>query len=204
MDDLKQYFPDLSSVQIDQLDQLPSIYEEWNAMINVISRKDMIHFKERHLLHSLGIQKYSKFEKGSYILDIGTGGGFPGVPLAIVNPECQFVLLDSIGKKLKVIEEVKSKLNLKNISTIHSRVEEHTGAYNYIVSRAVTNLPKFIQLTKHLIPKESKDFRGIYYLKGGEFNDELNTIQMKHKVYDLQSCFEGAFFETKKVIELTH
>ena len=204
MDDLKQYFPDLSSVQIDQLDQLPIIYEEWNAMINVISRKDMIHFKERHLLHSLGIQKYSKFEKGSYILDIGTGGGFPGVPLAIVNPECQFVLLDSIGKKLKVIEDVKLKLNLRNISTIHSRVEEHNGEYNYIISRAVTNLPKFIKLTRHLISRESKDFRGIYYLKGGEFNEELDTIQMKHKIHHLQRCFKGAFFETKKVVELTY
>ena len=204
MDEIRNYFPEFSSKQYEQLDQLTEIYEEWNAKINVISRKDMIHFRERHVLHSLGIQKFAGFEKGSNILDIGTGGGFPGVPLAIANPECNFTLLDSIGKKLKVIEEVKHQLNLKNITTIHSRVEDHDGHYNYIVSRAVTNMPSFMKLTRHLSTKENKTFKGLFYLKGGDFNDELRKVKMKFKIYDLNKSFEAAFFETKKVIELRY
>ena len=204
MDEIRRYFPEFSSKQYEQLDQLTDIYEEWNAKINVISRKDMIHFRERHVLHSLGIQKFSNFEKGSGILDIGTGGGFPGVPLAIANPECNFTLLDSIGKKLKVIEEVKHQLNLKNIATIHSRVEDHDGPYNYMISRAVTNMPSFLKLTLHLSKKENKNFKGLFYLKGGDFNDELNKVNMKFKIYDLNESFDSSFFETKKVIELSY
>lgn len=204
MDEIRRYFPEFSSKQYEQLDQLTDIYEEWNAKINVISRKDMIHFRERHVLHSLGIQKFSNFEKGSRILDIGTGGGFPGVPLAIANPECNFTLLDSIGKKLKVIEEVKHQLNLKNIATIHSRVEDHDGPYNYMISRAVTNMPSFLKLTRHLSKKENKNFKGLFYLKGGDFNDELNKVNMKFKIYDLNESFDSSFFETKKVIELSY
>ena len=204
MDEIRRYFPEFSSKQYEQLDQLTEIYEEWNAKINVISRKDMMHFRERHVLHSLGIQKFAGFEKGSNILDIGTGGGFPGVPLAIANPECNFTLLDSIGKKLKVIEEVKHQLNLKNIATVHSRVEDHDGQYHYIVSRAVTNMPSFMKLTRHLSNKENKTFKGLFYLKGGDFNDELRKFKMKFKIYDLNKSFETAFFETKKVIELRY
>ena len=204
MDEIRRYFPEFSSKQYEQLDQLTDIYEEWNAKINVISRKDMIHFRERHVLHSLGIQKFSNFEKGSGILDIGTGGGFPGVPLAIANPECNFTLLDSICKKLKVIEEVKHQLNLKNIATIHSRVEDHDGPYNYMISRAVTNMPSFLKLTRHLSKKENKNFKGLFYLKGGDFNDELNKVNMKFKIYDLNESFDSSFFETKKVIELSY
>ena len=204
MDEIRRYFPEFSSKQYEQLDQLIEIYEEWNAKINVISRKDMMHFRERHVLHSLGIQKFAGFEKGSNILDIGTGGGFPGVPLAIANPECNFTLLDSIGKKLKVIEEVKHQLNLKNIATVHSRVEDHDGQYHYIVSRAVTNMPSFMKLTRHLSNKENKTFKGLFYLKGGDFNDELRKFKMKFKIYDLNKSFETAFFETKKVIELRY
>ena len=204
MDEIRRYFPEFSSKQYEQFDQLTDIYEEWNAKINVISRKDMIHFRERHVLHSLGIQKFSNFEKGSSILDIGTGGGFPGVPMAIANPECNFTLLDSIGKKLKVIEEVKHQLNLKNIATIHSRVEDHDGPYNYMISRAVTNMPSFLKLTRHLSKKENKNFKGLFYLKGGDFNDELNKVNMKFKIYDLNESFDSSFFETKKVIELSY
>lgn len=204
MDEIRRYFPEFSSKQYEQLDQLTDIYEEWNAKINVISRKDMIHFRERHVLHSLGIHNFSNFEKGSSILDIGTGGGFPGVPLAIANPECNFTLLDSIGKKLKVIEEVKHQLNLKNIATIHSRVEDHDGPYNYMISRAVTNMPNFLKLTRHLSKKENKNFKGLFYLKGGDFNDELNKVNMKFKIYDLNESFDSSFFETKKVIELSY
>ena len=204
MDEIRRYFPEFSSKQYEQLDQLTDIYEEWNAKINVISRKDMIHFRERHVLHSLGIQKFSNFEKGSGILDIGTGGGFPGVPLAIANPECNFTLLDSIGKKLKVIEEVKHQLNLKNIATIHSRVVDHDGPYNYMICRAVTNMPSFLKLTRHLSKKENKNFKGLFYLKGGDFNDELNKVNMKFKIYDLNESFDSSFFETKKVIELSY
>ena len=204
MDEIRRYFPEFSSKQYEQLDQLTEIYEEWNAKINVISRKDMMHFRERHVLHSLGIQKFAGFEKGSNILDIGTGGGFPGVPLAIANPECNFTLLDSIGKKLKVIEEVKHQLNLKNIATVHSRVEDHDGQYHYIVSRAVTNMPSFMKLTRHLSNKENKTFKGLFYLKGGDFNDELRKFKMKFKIYDLNKSFETTFFETKKVIELRY
>ena len=204
MDEIRRYFPEFSSKQYEQLDQLTEIYEEWNAKINVISRKDMMHFRERHVLHSLGIQKFAGFEKGSNILDIGTGGGFPGVPLAIANPECNFTLLDSIGKKLKVIEEVKHQLNLKNIATVHSRVEDHDGQYHYIVSRAVTNMPSFMKLTRHLSMKENKTLKGLFYLKGGDFNDELRKFKMKFKIYDLNKSFETTFFETKKVIELRY
>lgn len=186
------------------LDQLTPLYADWNSKINVISRKDMEHFRERHVLHSLAIFKTIRFPEGSRILDIGTGGGFPGVPLAIANPTCSFVLLDSVGKKLKVIDGVAESLGLSNIETIHDRVENHRGSYNYIVSRAVTNLPNFMRLIHHLIAKKNQKFSSIYYLKGGDFNDELSTVELKSRTYELSEIFKESFFETKKILRLRH
>ena len=204
MDAVRHYFPELSTIQHEMLDQLTPLYTDWNSKINVISRKDMEHFRERHVLHSLAIFKTIRFPEGSRILDIGTGGGFPGVPLAIANPTCSFVLLDSVGKKLKVIDGVAESLGLSNIETIHDRVENHRGSYNYIVSRAVTNLPNFMRLIHHLIAKKNQKFSSIYYLKGGDFNDELSTVELKSRTYELSEIFKESFFETKKILRLRH
>ena len=204
MDLIRHYFPEFTSLQHAQLDQLTPLYNKWNSKINVISRKDMENFRERHVLHSLALTKYISFPKESHILDIGTGGGFPGVPLAIANPNCSFVLLDSVGKKLKVINEIANILELKNIKTIHSRVEDHIGRYNYLVSRAVTNMPNFMKLTNHLTARGNKDFKEVIYLKGGDFNDELHKIKLKCKIHELDKLFRESFFETKKVIQLSY
>ena len=204
MDTVRHYFSELSAIQHEMLDKLTPLYADWNSKINVISRKDMEHFRDRHVLHSLAIFKIIQFPEGSRILDIGTGGGFPGVPLAIANPTCSFVLLDSVGKKLKVIDGVAESLGIKNIETVHERVEEHHGSYNYLISRAVTNLPNFMKLTKHLNAKTNQEFRSIYYLKGGDFNNELKSIRMKSKIYELSKVFNEAYFETKKVVKLSY
>jgi len=204
MDAIRHYFPELSTIQHEMLDQLTPLYADWNSKINVISRKDMAYFRERHVLHSLAIFKTIRFPEGSRILDIGTGGGFPGVPLAIANPTCSFVLLDSVGKKLKVIDGICEKLSLSNIETIHDRVENHHETYNYLISRAVTNLPNFMRLTRHLITKNNQRFSSIYYLKGGDFNDELSTVKLKAKTYELSEIFKESFFETKKIVRLSH
>ena len=204
MEIILKYFPNINLVQKKQFDSLFSIYLDWNSKINVISRKDMEHFRERHVLHSLAIFKTIRFPEGSRILDIGTGGGFPGVPLAIANPTCSFVLLDSVGKKLKVIDGVAESLGLSNIETIHDRVENHRGSYNYIVSRAVTNLPNFMRLIHHLIAKKNQKFSSIYYLKGGDFNNELSTVELKSRTYELSEIFKESFFETKKILRLRH
>ena len=204
MDAVRRYFPELSAIQHKMLDELAHLYTNWNSKINVISRKDMEYFRERHVLHSLAIFKIIQFPEGSTILDIGTGGGFPGIPLAIANPTCSFVLLDSIGKKLKVIEGVSKSLGLSNVKTIHKRVEQHHGTYNYLISRAVTNLPNFMSLIQHLSGKQNKDFSSLYYLKGGDFDEELNRIKLSHEIFELKKIFEEEFFETKKVIKLSH
>ena len=204
MDSVRNYFPEFSAIQHEMLDRLTPLYEDWNSKINVISRKDMAYFRERHVLHSLAIYKTIQFPEGSRILDIGTGGGFPGVPLAIANPACSFVLLDSVGKKLKVINGVAESLGLSNIETIHERVEKHYGSYNYLISRAVTNLTNFMRLTRHLSTNKNQNFSSIYYLKGGEFNDELSTVQMNSEVHELNKIYEEDFFETKKIVRLSH
>ncbi|MEJ6685785.1 MAG: 16S rRNA (guanine(527)-N(7))-methyltransferase RsmG [Crocinitomicaceae bacterium] len=204
MDLIRYYFPDFTSLQHEQLDQLTALYNEWNSKINVISRKDMENFRERHVLHSLALAKCISFPKGSHLLDIGTGGGFPGVPLAIAYPNCSFVLLDSIGKKLKVINEIAGVLGLKNIQTVHSRVEDHKGDYNYLISRAVTNMPNFMKLINHLTRFGNKNFKEILYLKGGDFDDELHKIKLNCKVHELDKIFSEPFFETKKVIQLRY
>lgn len=198
------YFPELNNVQLAQLKQLKSLYEEWNAQINVISRKDIDNFYERHVLHSLGIAKVISFKPGTKILDVGTGGGFPGIPLAILFPQCKFHLIDSIGKKIKVVKEVSQALGLKNVEATHTRAEQVSGHYDFVVSRAVTRLDPFIGWIKSKFNKKSVNDlpNGILYLKGGDLTEELNEIRKKYYSYSLPSYFKEDFFETKKVIQV--
>ena len=203
MELLLKYFPTLTPTQVAQYTQAVSLYEEWNARINVISRKDMEHFVLHHLLHSLGIAKIHPFSVGLKVLDVGTGGGFPGIPLAILYPEVSFHLVDSIGKKIKVVQEVATALSLTNVTFQQARVETLEGQYDYIVSRAVTQMADFYKLTKHLLkPVTHKgDKRGILYLKGGDLTEELAAFPSA-TVYNLSEVFEEDFFETKKVVYL--
>ncbi len=201
-----KYFPDISEIQKDQFSKLLSIYTEWNNQINVISRKDTDNFYERHVLHSLGIAKIQKFEDNSDILDIGTGGGFPGIPLAILYPNCNFLLVDSIGKKIKVVQEVAKTLNLTNVTAIHERAEHINQQFDFIVSRAVTAMPAFLKWTKDKFKKKSvHDLKnGILYLKGGDLTEEMKAVKKFYKTYDLKSIFEEVFFDTKKVVYVRH
>ena len=203
MELILKYFPDLTEQQIEQFEALLPLYKEWNAKINVISRKDIDELYLRHVLHSLAIAKVMPFANGSSILDVGTGGGFPGVPLAILFPECQFHLVDSINKKLKVINGVAEALSLENIRTTHSRVEAIDEQYDFIVSRAVTSMPEFTKWVKGKIRKEQiNDFKnGILYLKGGDLSEELKQYTTV-KLFPLTDYFDEDFFETKKVVYL--
>ncbi|MDB3904965.1 16S rRNA (guanine(527)-N(7))-methyltransferase RsmG [Crocinitomicaceae bacterium] len=203
MDLIQKYFPEISKEKYDKLKELKYHYEEWNQKINVISRKDIENFYERHVLHSLAITKVIQFNDHSQIIDVGTGGGFPGVPLAIMFPKANFTLLDSIGKKLKVIDEITKALHIKNVKTIHSRVENIDGKYDYILSRAVTNLPNFVKLTKKIRKTKSTYNSGIYYLKGGDFEMELKQINQKSQTTELSLYFEEDFFVTKKIIYIS-
>lgn len=200
---LTTYFNELTDVQLHQFKQLDTIYKEWNAQINVISRKDIDELYLRHVLHSLGIAKVQSFKPGSSILDVGTGGGFPGIPLAILFPECKFHLVDSIAKKLKVIDEVVEGLGLTNVKTTHSRVENIEGTYDFIVSRAVAAMPTFVRWVKGKIAKKQHHElkNGILYLKGGDLTEEL-TNSPKASIYNLSDYFTEDFFETKKVVYL--
>lgn len=195
-------FPHLSEKQRDQFSQLQKLYAFWNAQINVISRKDMDQFYTRHVLHSLGIAKVHSFIDGSKILDIGTGGGFPGIPLAILFPKCQFTLVDSIGKKIKVVKEVSKALSLENVKSYHERAENIDGKFDFIVSRAVTAMPTFLQWTKGKFLTENKhDLKnGILYLKGGDLTEEMLTVKKAVNYFDLKTFFSDDFFETKKVV----
>jgi 16S rRNA (guanine527-N7)-methyltransferase len=196
------YFPELSSKQIEQFSKLQELYVHWNEQINVISRKDTENFYERHVLHSLGIAKVIQFKKGTKIMDVGTGGGFPGIPLAILFPDCDFLLVDSIGKKIKVLNEVAHELGLKNVMGIHERAEKVDGTFDFVVSRAVTQMPEFITWVKNKVSKTSKNSipNGILYLKGGDLSVEMKTVKQWSKEYKLKDFFEGEFFETKKVV----
>jgi len=196
------YFPELSSKQIEQFSKLQELYVHWNEQINVISRKDTENFYERHVLHSLGIAKVIQFKKGTKIMDVGTGGGFPGIPLAILFPDSDFLLVDSIGKKIKVVNEVAHELGLKNVMGIHERAEKVEGTFDFIISRAVTQMPEFITWVKNKVSKTSKNSipNGILYLKGGDLSEEMKTIKQWSKEYNLKDFFEGEFFETKKVV----
>ncbi len=198
-----KYFPNLTETQILQFSQLETLYKDWNAKINVVSRKDIDELYLRHVLHSLAIAKVQGFNPGASILDVGTGGGFPGVPLAILFPESTFHLVDSIGKKLKVINGVAEALKLNNIKTTHSRVEAIDEHFDFIVSRAVTAMPAFVTWVKRKIKKKQlHDLKnGILYLKGGDLSEELRSFP-KATLYNLNTFFEEDFFETKKVVHL--
>jgi len=202
MELIDKYFPDLSGEQREKLAQLKAVYEHWNNQINVISRKDMDDFYERHVLHSLAIAKVINFRPGTKILDIGTGGGFPGIPLAILFPECHFFLVDSIGKKIKVVKEVATELGLKNVRAAHERAENIKEKFDFVVSRAVTAMPRFLPWTNNKFLKEQNNSypNGIFYLKGGDLTEELKGIRQDMEIVDLTKFFDEAFFETKKVV----
>ncbi|NNE30971.1 MAG: 16S rRNA (guanine(527)-N(7))-methyltransferase RsmG [Winogradskyella sp.] len=203
MDLILKYFPDLTEHQIKQFEDLEGLYKDWNSKINVVSRKDIDELYLRHVLHSLGIAKVIQFTDGSNILDVGTGGGFPGVPLAILFPDCQFHLVDSINKKLKVINGVCEAIGLTNVKTTHSRVEAIDETFDFIVSRAVTAMPEFTKWVKgKIIRRQQNELKnGILYLKGGDLTEELKQYT-NVKAYLLSNYFEEEFFETKKVIYL--
>ena len=197
------HFPDLTERQRDQFAALLDLYSEWNAKINVISRKDMESFYEKHVLHSLGIAKVYTFLPGQRVLDVGTGGGFPGIPLAILFPETQFHLVDSIGKKIKVVLAVADALGLENVRADHGRAEEFKGPYDFVVSRAVTQMQRFVPWIKGKISQKNLDserINGLLYLKGGDLAEELGT--MKARISSLSNFFTSEFFETKKVVYL--
>ena len=203
MEEILRQFPNLTPTQIDQFERLQALYEDWNSKINVISRKDIDELYTRHILHSLGIAKIQEFEKGSYILDVGTGGGFPGIPLAILFPETRFYLIDVIAKKIKVVNEVANALDLKNVKAEQMRAENVKGDFDFIVSRAVTNMPDFVSWIKDKIKKQNKHElkNGILYLKGGDLTEELKDFP-KATEYNLSDYFSDEFFETKKVVHL--
>ena len=200
---IEKYFPEITANQKRQFSELQSLYEDWNLKINVVSRKDIDELYLRHVLHSLGIAKVQSFLPGASILDVGTGGGFPGIPLAILFPETNFQLVDSIGKKIKVVNEVVEGLKLKNVITTNARVEEIPGHFDFIVSRAVAVMPTFVHWVKGKIAKENLHERknGILYLKGGDLSEELAEYK-NAKIFELQDYFSEDFFETKKVVYL--
>lgn len=203
MEAILKHFPDLTDIQKEQFQQLDSLYHEWNEKINVISRKDIDALYTKHVLHSLGIAKIQSFEPGTFVLDVGTGGGFPGIPLAILFPETRFYLIDVIAKKIKVVQAVANALGLKNVKAEQIRAENVKGDFDFIVSRAVTNMPDFVSWVKTKIKKQHKHElkNGILYLKGGDLSEELKDFP-KATLYDLADFFEDEFFETKKVVHL--
>ena len=199
---IEHYFPDLSPLQLQQFAALEGLYQTWNAQINVISRKDTDHFYERHVLHSLAIAKIIQFLPGASVLDIGTGGGFPGIPLAILFPEVQFHLVDSIGKKIKVVQEVAGHLGLQNVEASHVRAENVKDRYDFIVSRAVTQMPIFLTWVKGKSAKKNlHPFKnGVFYLKGGDLSEELEGLRYPVKEFPIADFYTEEFFETKKVV----
>lgn len=203
MEYILKYFPDLTDTQKNQFQHLEALYQDWNSKINVISRKDIDELYVKHVLHSLAIAKIQIFEPGTYVLDVGTGGGFPGIPLAILFPETRFYLIDVILKKINVVKAVAEALQLKNIKAEQMRAENVKGDFDFIVSRAVTNMPDFVSWIKDKIKKQHKHElkNGILYLKGGDLTEELAAFP-NAKEYDIADFFEGEFFETKKVVHL--
>lgn len=204
MNIITKYFPKLKPEQSELFSQLQPLYAEWNAQINVISRKDFDGFYERHVLHSLAIAKFIGFTPGTKILDVGTGGGFPGIPLAIFFPEVQFHLVDSIGKKIKVVNNVIQSLGLQNATTQQIRAEELKGEYDFVVSRAVTSLPEFVPWVRKNIAKKQRNAmpNGIIYLKGGDLTEEIKPFKNRVFAKNLSDWFEEEYFETKKVVHL--
>ncbi len=202
MDIVEKYFTGLSDKQVEQFRQLEGLYREWNEKINVISRKDIDALSVHHVLHSLAIAKVISFKGGTKVLDVGTGGGFPGIPLAIMFPEVDFFLVDSIGKKIKVVEGVAGALGLKNVTARQVRVETMKEKFDFIVSRAVTAFPAFVSLTRNRIRESSFNdlANGILYLKGGDFEEEIKDFRNRVSIYNIPDFFEEEFFETKKLI----
>ena len=196
---IDRYFTNLPLEQRDRFARLGALYAEWNERVNLVSRKDIVHLYERHVLHSLGIAKVHAFAPGSSVVDVGTGGGFPGIPLAIMFPQSRFHLVDGIGKKIAAVKGVIEALGLNNASAEQVRSEDHKGRYDIIVSRAVTTLPEFIQATKHLVPKGSGR---MLCLKGGELADEILPVKQQVRVHELSDYFSEEFFVTKKVVEV--
>jgi 16S rRNA (guanine527-N7)-methyltransferase len=201
---ISTYFPGLSETQLEQFTSLGELYADWNSKINVISRKDMEQFYIHHVLHSLGIAKVMEFQPGTRVLDIGTGGGFPGIPLAILFPETHFHLVDSIGKKISVVKDVVNQLKLTNVEAQQARAEELVRKYDFVISRAVTRMANFYPWVKNKIRKEDfNEFQnGILYLKGGEVDEEMDELDKSYVVYHLNDYFQEEYFETKKVVYL--
>ncbi len=204
MHSIKQHFPNLSDTQLLQFEKMEEVYKYWNERINVISRKDMEHFYERHVLHSLAIAKLFDFKDGMKVLDLGTGGGFPGIPLAIVFPEVHFHLVDSIGKKINVVKEAVLALGLNNVTAEHTRVEDVKGHYDFVVTRAVARLDALIHWVNSKIKfnKEQPEQSGLICLKGGDLTEEFKNVKWKIKEYPILSIFKGDFYDTKKVIHV--
>jgi 16S rRNA (guanine527-N7)-methyltransferase len=203
MELILKYFPNLTDIQKEQFSKLFDLYSDWNSKINVVSRKDIDELYIRHVLHSLGIAKVIQFKDGAKIMDVGTGGGFPGIPLAILYPECKFHLVDSINKKLKVVDAVAENLELTNVKTSHKRAEDINETFDFIVSRAVTAMPSFVGWVKNKVNKKSNHSlkNGILYLKGGDLAEELQNYP-KATLFNLKDYFDEDFFETKKVVHL--
>ena len=198
-----KYFPEITDEQKQQFEKLEQLYTEWNEKINVISRKDMDGLYEKHILHSLGIAKVMPFADGTKVLDVGTGGGFPGIPLAILFPEVSFTLIDSIGKKIKVVEAVSEGLGLKNVTAVHGRAEKLKEKFHFVVSRAVTQMPEFLRWLKGSfeIVQFNEKHNGVLYLKGGDLAEELAGLRCE--IFQLKNYFEEEFFDTKKVVYLS-
>ena len=196
------YFPDITERQKQQFESLGALYEEWNARINVVSRKDMEHLYTRHILHSLAIAKVCEFEAGATVVDIGCGGGFPSVPLAIMFPEVEFIGVDSIAKKIRVVEGIKTSADIKNLQAVNSRAEQLGIKADYVVSRAVTEMARFMPWAWGILRKGQRGTlpNGILYLKGGELAEELAATRRKWDLYDIRTMFDDEFFETKKVV----
>ena len=200
----EKYFPEISHEQRRQFVQLPALYREWNERINVVSRKDIENFEVNHLLHSLAIGRFISFIPGTEVIDVGTGGGLPGIPLAILFPEVKFTLVDSIAKKIKVVDAIVSATGLSNVRSIAARSENLKGSYDFIIGRAVTETAQFVKLTRHLISSKSFNVKrnGWILLKGGDLQDELEPFRTTAEVTPISSLFEEPYFETKKIIWL--
>lgn len=199
---IKRYFPEIDSRQLEQFEALGALYEEWNARINVVSRKDMEHLYTRHILHSLAIAKVCRFEPGATVVDIGCGGGFPSVPLAIMFPEVEFIGVDSIAKKIRVVEGVTQGAEIKNLKAVNCRAEQLGQKADYVVSRAVTEMARFMPWAWQLLRKGQAGTlpNGILYLKGGDLAEELAATRRRWDIYDIRTMFDDEFFETKKVV----
>jgi 16S rRNA (guanine527-N7)-methyltransferase len=205
MEQIFKYFPYLTNFQKEQFLSLTGLYIDWNSKINLISRKDIESFAEHHVLHSLGIAKFIKFSDGTAIIDVGTGGGFPGIPLAIMFPETEFTLIDSIGKKIKVVESVIESLDLKNVKAEQIRSESFNGKFDFIVSRAVASIPDFVKQTRHLISEKQHNAisNGIIYLKGGDLTHEVSQFKKISSIIELNTYFNEPYFSGKKLIHIS-